>query len=179
MSDQPQPPPPPPPAPSPARPGAPMTRAERDEIFRRANAGDRAVLPALRRLLDAEPALVERNSPAGVLLHDLVAGYRCLAIREAFRRTLDRLRAELSGPAPSPLERLLVERIATCYLSCYRAEMEYEAESGLGAGDYCRKRLDSAHKRLLSSIKCLAMVRKLAPSALQIHAHGTNQINVT
>ena len=39
-----------------------------------------------------------------------------LAFREALGPKLDRMRAELAGPSPTPVERLLVERIVTCWL---------------------------------------------------------------
>ncbi len=37
-----------------------------------------------------------------------------LAFQEAARRKLELLRAELLGPSPSPVERVLAERVAAC-----------------------------------------------------------------
>lgn len=44
----------------------------------------------------------------------LLGGEKNLAFREAIRRELKELRAELEGSNPTPMERLLVDRIAAC-----------------------------------------------------------------
>jgi hypothetical protein len=43
--------------------------------------------------------------------------------QEAVRATLAALRAELAGPSPTLLERLLVERVALCWLQALQADM--------------------------------------------------------
>jgi hypothetical protein len=45
-----------------------------------------------------------------------------LAFREALSRKLELLRAELAGPGPTPLERLLVERVVSCWLHLHHLE---------------------------------------------------------
>ena len=53
-----------------------------------------------------------------------------LAIKEATPRKMAALRAELEGPDPGPIERLLVERVVFCWLILW----EYEAVLALQAG---------------------------------------------
>ena len=48
-----------------------------------------------------------------------------LLVQEAHARKCAALMKELAGPQPSPLERLLVERIVLCWLHLYSAEVLY------------------------------------------------------
>src|SRR5262245_7389076 len=89
------------------------------ELFQRAERGDEAVLPELRRLLDHEPALwryagdMARIAEASLV--ELAAGSNVL-LKEGLARTLAELKAQLAGPNPSLLDRLLAERVAICWL---------------------------------------------------------------
>jgi hypothetical protein len=102
------------------------------ELLGRAEQGDRTVLPALRRLLDAMPALgrhagdVARVAEAAWV--DLIAGNSLLA-RESLTRSVAALKAELTGLAAPPLERLLGDSLACGVIM----EGEIEAQSSNGA----------------------------------------------
>jgi hypothetical protein len=104
-----------------------------------------------------------------------------LAAREAVKAKLLELTSELSGPSPSPLERLLVERIATCWLDAAEADRRYlkasKGECSFAQGEYFQRRQDRAHKRLLSAIRTLAQVRKLGGAVVQVNI-GDQQVNV-
>jgi hypothetical protein len=104
---------------------------------------------------------------------DLVRG-------EGVRRKLDSLRAELAGPAPTPLERLLVERIAACWLHLHHLELLHASKGSmaLDLGVYYQRCLTAAQKRYLSAIKTLATVRRLALPVLigQVNIAG-KQVN--
>ena len=83
-------------------------------VLERAERGDLSVLPVLWKLLDANPQawqswgdLAMQAETAWVTL---VAGPN-LVLKESLTRKLVALRAELAGPTPSPLVRLLVDRI--------------------------------------------------------------------
>jgi hypothetical protein len=95
-------------------------------------------------------------------------------------QVVDRLRKDLAGENPSPLERLLVERIISCYLHVHFAESEYSGTVGRGVSialaEYMQKRLDRANKRYLQALKALAQVRKMGP-AVQINI-ADRQLNV-
>ena len=93
---------------------------------------------------------------------DLIAGVD-LALKESLGRQVEAMRAELAGPHPSPLETLLVERIAVCWLqaSYSDAAAAQTGEISIQQGNYIRKRQDSAHRRYLTAVGALAMVRRL------------------
>lgn len=102
------------------------------------------------------------------------------ARRDAVNKTIDTWRAELLGPDPSPLERLLVDRILVCWLQVQAADRDCLAAEKLPAkqADYRQRTRDRAHRRLLSAVKTLATVRKLALPALQVNI-ADQQINTT
>src|SRR5262249_27073610 len=88
--------------------------------------------------------------------------------------------AELAGPAPTPLERLLVERIAACWLHLHHLELIYASKESMALelGIYFQRSLTAAQKRYLSAIKTLATVRRLALPVLigQVNIAG-KQVN--
>jgi hypothetical protein len=169
--------------PAPAKPCKEMTQGELWALVQRAEKGDASTLPALRELLK-EPAAVDllggelaRQAEAS-LIHK-AAGDN-LAFREALTRKLELLRAELAGPAPTPLERLLVERVAACWLQLHDADVrlaQQEHKLSLAQAEYHQRSRDRAHKRYLSAIKTLAVVRKLAVPVLQVNI-ARKQVNV-
>jgi hypothetical protein len=93
--------------------------ADAEQFLKRADSGDESVLPALRKLLE-EPDIVDKLSGnlaarAQKALVDSICGKR-LIDREALLRKLAMMREELGGPSPTPIERLVVERNAACWL---------------------------------------------------------------
>jgi hypothetical protein len=152
------------------------------QLLERAQDGDRSVLPALRQLLDREAALWQHCGDLARHAEEtwlrLITG-KNLLLQEAIPRKLAELKAELTSPDATVLERLLVQRIGLCWLQVYFADLE-EARGRTGGqahpatGEQLRKRLDGAHKRYLQALKQLAAVRKLlrrSPSPLEVAAH--------
>lgn len=84
------------------------------------------------------------------------------------------------SPKPTPLERLLVERVVTCWLQLHDAQLRFiQAESmPIARAEYLQRSLDRYHRRYLSALKMLAVVRRLALPALQVNiaAKQVNQI---
>jgi hypothetical protein len=134
----------------------------------------------LRKLFADDPGRGERLTAeaAGITLVRKLAG-QDLAVREGLRRKLESLRAEVGGPAPTPLERLLVERIVACWLHLYHLEANYAGKDSmpLELATYYQRSLSAAHKRYLSAIRTLAVVRKLAMPVLQVNI-ARKQVNV-
>lgn len=95
--------------------------------------------------------------------------------------TLEKMREELAGPNPSPLELLGAERVASCWLQLHYGELIYEQQLGTLSVDmdtYHQKRLDRLHRRYLSAMRSLAQVRKLLkPKIAQINLAEKQQIN--
>jgi hypothetical protein len=155
-------------------------------LLDRAQAGDASTLPALRELL-RDPGKVDRLGgdlarQAERSLINAVAG-KNLLFREALVRKLELLRADLGGTQPTPLERLLVSRVVACWLQVQIADAQYAQADNLtvAQGDYYQRRQDRAHRRFLSAVRTLALVRRLALPVLlqQINVAAQQQVNVS
>jgi hypothetical protein len=160
------------------------TEAEVEEFcesLERAQAGEAQALSVVRKMMEYPTsaelfgnlvARVERSFIEALAGKDLVS-------KEAITSKLERLRAELIGPNPSPIERLLVERIVTCWLQVQDADIRYAQAKDLPikVGEYYQRRMNHAHKRYLSALKTLAVVRKLAVPVLQVNI-AKKQVNV-
>jgi hypothetical protein len=152
------------------------------QLLARARKGDESTLPVLRKMAE-DPGLVrvlggELAEQAELSLIAAAAG-NDLALREGLTRKLELLRQDLQGPSPTPLERLLVERVVACWLQVQDADVRYAQAKNLSLewGTYYQKRMDRAHKRYLSAIKTLATVRKLALPVLQVNI-AKRQVNI-
>jgi hypothetical protein len=109
-----------------------------------------------------------------------------LVHREAMLARSQLLREELAGPTPTPLERLLAERVVACQLHLDYLELNYAHQVEKGNVTDMKTYLlyegciNRAHHRTLAAIKTLALVRKLALPVLvhlpagggQRHGHG-------
>jgi hypothetical protein len=160
-----------------------MTNEELLALLKRAEQGDVSTLPVLREVL-RDPAMVR---PLGGDLAELAQLYvvghlsgKDLACREAIVRRLDLFREELLGSDPTPVERLLVERVVACWLHVQEADIRYAEHSencSFAQADFDQRRLDAANKRYLAALKTLALVRKLAAPVLQVNI-ARKQVNV-
>ena len=155
------------------------------DLTGRAQKGDKAALPALRALLQ-DPATVDALGgdlarQAQLSLINKFSG-KNLLLQEALPRKLELLRAELGGPSPTPLERLLVERIVSCWLHLHHLEIVFAQRDSLSLelGTYYQRSIDRAQKRYLAAIKALAVVRRLALPVLvaQVNVARKQQVNV-
>ena len=154
----------------------------------RAHEGDKTVLPALREVLDRIPELARKFvDPADQAERTMVQNYGGddLLVKEAMPRTLQLMREELAGRAPSPLERLLVERVVATWFQLQYFECLYAQNMGnltIPQAEFHQKRIDRAHRRHLSAIRTLAQVRKLLKPGTPQVAHiniAEKQINTT
>ena len=86
---------------------------------------------------------------------------------------------ELGGPNPTPMERLLVERAVACWLDVQEATLRavQGADDPLPWLAWRMKRQESTHRRFLSALRTLALVRKLALPVLQENI-AKKQVNV-
>jgi hypothetical protein len=150
------------------------TKDELKAILRKAEQGDTTVLPALRAYMDQAPGFWEQRGDMGkatqtALLH-LAAGENLL-VQESIARKCAALSQELAGPTPSPLERLLVERIVLCWFQLHYAEALYTQikDMSLQQAAFHQSRISKAHARYLSAIRTLAQVRRLGVPAVQVN----------
>jgi hypothetical protein len=104
-------------------------------------------------------------------------------VSELLVKDLDAFTAGLAGPSPSPVERVLVESAGLDWLFLRVAEANmiggYNSEKGLtfAQSEHAQRRVDRAHRRLLSTLRTLATVRRLGVPAVQINV-GAQQVNV-
>ena len=94
-----------------------------------------------------------------------------LLARESVGRRLAELKGEVGGPSPQPLEKLLAEEVALCWLGVHVAELDVTAlrRHAQAAGPQVRaaqQQLDRAHQRYVSAIRQLASLRRLPKPAL-------------
>jgi hypothetical protein len=142
-------------------------------VLKAAMEGDKSVLPQVKAILDAVPEWADELgnlvSQTENKLLDIGTG-NDLFKREATKRDLDSRRQRLAEP--TYVEELLTEQIILDLLMLQRAR-ERAAERNDQHSD---KLLSGAHKRFLSSVKCLEQIRKLAPP-VRINI-AENQVNV-
>jgi hypothetical protein len=158
------------------------TEAEVKKLLRKAEKGDTTVLPALRTWMDRTPGYWETvgdlAQTARQSLIQTISGDNLLA-QEAYDRKCAALTKELAGPQPSPLERLLVERIVLCWLHLYSTEALYaqhKQDLSLRQAEFHQQRLSKAQARYLSAIRTLAQVRRLGVPAVQVNIGGQQVI---
>lgn len=97
--------------------------------------------------------------------------------RQSCVRKIELMREELSGPAPSSLESLLIERILNNWLQVHHLEMLVNVQESVQWIKVYEERFDKAHKRYVASIKTLAQVRKLQLPNVQVNI-AEKQVNV-
>jgi len=151
-------------------PEPPPAVADFGRLLEAARRGDPASLPALRFLLDQHPAVWRHAGDLAAHAErawvELAAGSD-LPAREALTRQLVELKAELAGPAPTPLERLLVARIAATWLQVNYADAvaAQARDVSVKQAELALERQDRAHRRHLAAVAALATVRRLLPAA--------------
>jgi hypothetical protein len=86
------------------------------------------------------------------------------AFKAKVKAEVAEVRAELAGPDPTPIERLLADRAAACYLDLQLCEVRCHIARQKGNDalrDTLDKRLTRSHNRYLSALTALARVRRL------------------
>jgi hypothetical protein len=101
-----------------------------------------------------------------------------LATREVIMQALAQVKADLAGSNPTPLERLLVDRVGLCWLEVQVLDILFSTEAGLSIrqAEHQGRARERANARFLKSARALAVVRKIGLPALQINVgnHNTN-----
>lgn len=95
---------------------------------------------------------------------------------------LKRHAAALAGEAPSPVETLLAETAALSWFALRMHEAHFAGASSSGDGMSSHQarhhlsKIDHAHGRLMTTLKTLASVRRLAVPAVQVNI-ARSQVN--
>jgi len=168
---------------APKEEAVPKTAAELKALLKRTQAGDHTALPVVRqmvgnphylRLLGGELAETAAKSFIRAM-SDTDIGFA-----EAVQKKMELMRAELLGANPTPIERLLVERIVACWLQVQDADIrtaQGQRDASIRLADFHQRRMDAANRRFLAAVKALAVVRKLAVPVLQVNI-AKKQVNV-
>src|SRR4051794_19956840 len=92
--------------------------AEVRALLERARGGDLGAVPALRRALDDHPEIWQAYGDLAAHARrswvELIGGPD-LTLKESLELKLAAMKDDLAGPDPTPLESLLVDRIAACW----------------------------------------------------------------
>ena len=149
-------------------------------LLQQAEQGDTTVPPVLRAYMDRSPSVwVQGGDMARATQRALIgqAAGNNLVIRETLARKYAALTQELAGPTPSPLERLLVERVALCWLHLHCVEATYLTLKDLSIrqAECHQARISKAQARYLAAIRTLAQVRRLGVPAVQVNI-GQQQV---
>jgi hypothetical protein len=154
-------------------PAGPPAVTEAWSLVGRARGGDASALPALRDLLDRRPDLWRHYGDlaehAEVSWVAVAAGTD-LMLAESLRRKAAEMRAELAGPAPTPLERLLADRAVACWLQVNYCDAAAARAGGASVRQaaLASRRQESAQRRFLQAIGALAALRRLMPPAKEV-----------
>jgi hypothetical protein len=157
-------------------------------LLGKAEKGDKDAVPEIRQILDEHPDLAWRFVDVAQVAEDTLiekmTGEEDLAAKEIMRCQLEAMREEIAGGNPSPLERLLAERVVATWLQIQLFEGLYASGMSksmtIAQGSYHQKRLDQTYRRHLSAIRALAQMRKLlkGTAITQINI-ADKQINTT
>lgn len=139
------------------------------ELVKRANAGDDTALAMMRKTLDSNPeiwkSVGDLAKHAQQAMVKLIAGDNKL-VSESLLRKAAEMKIELSGPSPSKLETLAVERIVACWLEMEYLATAYPVAKGetLGQAKFALKQKESSERRFNAAMKSLTTLRALLPS---------------
>lgn len=159
----------------------PRLSQEDKEIILKARQGEESARDGMREI-------VARYGPRGMspladIVRDGLLEQVCdesIAMYEDIRYQMVNLRGELAGPASGPLEHLLADRVALCWLHVHYFELRVSKHLGSDSpkqSEYYQRCLESAHRRYLGSIRSLAQVRRLQLPSVQLNL-ANQQINV-
>lgn len=155
----------------------------------RASNGDEAAAEALYSAVREHPGLMDRWRGIAETAEDAWLNAMCpdrtaqVWERLTFQAEANRLRKSLLGDAPTPIERLLVDRIVVCQLAALWAEHTLGNRLGKNASlsllAFYGAEADRHHRRLLKATEALARVRRMqVPVQVNLALGGGQQVNV-
>jgi hypothetical protein len=137
-------------------------------LLGRADQGDRKALPRLKHFLNKHQDVWVEVEALALQIEQTwlvtVAGSDPV-LTESINQALTAMRAELSGPSPSQLEKILVERacltrLQASYIDYIDAQNKDQIRSPAREADR-QRRHNRAHHRHLAAVRKLELVRKL------------------
>ena len=154
------------------------TLARYQKLIRRAQRGDENAMSEVQPLVDSPNALATFGGLADVVgkaLARMAAGDNLIR-RKLNTREMDQWRDELLGPAPTTLERMLVEQVVFGRVQLLDAQIKL-AGCRPRDRDYHQRQVDRAHRRFLATQRALDTLRKKVVPAVQVNI-ARKQVNV-
>jgi len=155
-------------------------------VTERADQGDKE---ALKLALEAHQAVPRLWPKAGVLrdnaersiLDALLREGRQPFTRATIEHQLDQMRADLCGENPTPLERILVDRVVLCWLDAMYADtvraQRLAGDCSFRQAEFFQRRAEAAQRQFLRAVTTLATVRRLTGPVVQLNV-AQKQINL-
>ena len=165
---------------------APAPGPEMENLLKKAAKGDESCLPQVHALL-SDPGrgdiMAAHCGSSAEWLRQTIAKKASggnLLVKESIKKNLDKVRAELEGPNPTPIEWLLAERASVCWfvVNWYEDRFANTSDMSITQADYFQRRIHRAHQRFLSAVETLARVRKMALPSLMVNIARNQQVNV-
>jgi hypothetical protein len=151
-------------------------------LQKKANAGEEWALAPLKEI---DPTSKKHIDLLGSIVEDTIlqnlGGKDSLWTHHITREDILALENELLSEGRSPLERLLVRRVALCYLALHYFESLYfqtlDRPINPRQHSILLQRMHQANERYLAAVRTLAQIRKMKLPNLQVNI-GEKQINV-
>lgn len=171
---------------------APLTAADLTErkeeamgellaLIGRADGGDKTALAQLQTIYAGLPEIAQKLTGLQATAERNLFAHYSPGARETLITQLQNERKRLAGDDPSPLERILANRIALDWAASLEADRRCVLAPGesrtLALSDFYEKQAERAHRRLMRSTKTLAEVRKLLRPSVQVNI-AEKQVNV-
>ncbi len=144
-------------------------------VFERANKTDAKPkdVEALRAMLSAHGDLKLWRNVTGIMAAAEDQLLRTPALPRGgalcWKERLESLREEMGGADAPPVERMLIQHAALCWLRLGLVESDHAGRTGgdhtYASGVYWDKRLSAAQRRFSRAVESLAQVRKLSAEA--------------
>jgi hypothetical protein len=141
-------------------------KRELHELVAKVRTGDAAAIVRLREVLVDNPEVWQYAGDLSAMAEfswiQVIAKQQPM-VGESIKLALAQLKEELTGSAPTRLEKMLVDQIVVCWLELKAIEVTATSD----ASKERRGRIESAHKRYLDAVKTLTSLRALMPAGLE------------
>lgn len=144
------------------------------ELVARAKGGDASVLSIIRRILDHHPEITAYVGDVARLaeraLIELLVHADPLGT-EAITRHAEQMRADLEGPHPTPVERLLVAQVVATWLEvAYSQAAAAQPGGSIAQANLRVRRAEASQRRHLAAIKTLTQIRLMPQGLVPVDA---------
>ena len=146
------------------------------QVLNRAEKGDKEALAKVRECFAASPNLLRQfgdliGISQGNLIEHTASGNELM--KEALTRRLEDVKRGLTLPNQSPLETLLVDRVALSWLwmgftDGQEVQMIVNGGASFRQGEHCHRRAEQAERRFFAAVKALATLRRVPAPVVQL-----------